>query len=211
MEIGIKEFKYIFKEWSDLFIQKRDYLIKTDSVLGDGDLGITMSKIFSSSYEVVNNSTDDDLGKLLLLSGMTMAKTAPSTMGTLMGSAFIEAGKLLKNKNVLNLSDWEIFFQGLQQGIAKRGKAKVGDKTILDIFYPSYLYVKENKFESEVEMFKSLQSYAKECLENTSQMEAQHGKAACFGEKSIGHIDAGATVAYLLIDSLAKSINDFVK
>ena len=202
MAIKIDDLKQIFSAFSSTFTEKKEYLIEMDSIMGDGDLGITMSKIFVAAFEQTVDFEGNDIGKLLMQSGMMMAKTAPSTMGTLMATAFMEAGKLLKSREVMEVADWSLFFDGMKAGIAKRGKTAVGEKTIYDVFSPVSDYVKSNSYESELSLFRDLAPYAQECLEKTADMEAQHGKAACYGEKSKGHVDAGATVAYLLIDTL---------
>ena len=204
MTIEMDDFKQIFMKFSSTFSEKKAYLIEMDSIVGDGDLGITMSKIFAAASEDVQSYDGDSLGKMLMQAGMVMAKTAPSTMGTLMASAFMEAGKQLKEKNNLDVSDWNLFFDGMQAGIAKRGKTSVGEKTIFDVLNPVSEYLKDKSFSSHKDLFADLVPYASECLAKTVEMEAQHGKAACFGEKSKGNVDAGATVAYLLIETLAK-------
>ena len=204
MAIGIDEFKGILKILKERFAEKKEYLIQMDSIMGDGDLGITMSKIFAAASDEAVDSTETSMGKLIMKSGMTMAKAAPSTMGTLMASAFMDAGKVLKEKESIEISDWSLFFGGMKSGIVKRGKTKVGEKTIFDVLSPVADYLQDKNYDSEKILFEDLTSYAASCLEKTKDMEAQHGKAACFGEKSKGHVDAGATVAYLLIETIAE-------
>ena len=202
MAVNVDDFKQILNKFSDTFTEKKEFLIEKDSIMGDGDLGITMSKVFTAAAEQMRTYEDESLGMLIMKAGMVMAKTAPSTMGTLMATAFMEAGKTLKNKDNMNVADWNLFFDGMQAGIAKRGKTSVGEKTIFDVLYPVSDYLKANTWDSEKALFDDLLPYAGECLARTAEMEAQHGKAACFGEKSKGHEDAGATVAYLLIETL---------
>lgn len=207
MKLHFDAFNRIFSDWEHLFSERKDFLIEMDSHLGDGDLGITMAKIFSAAAEQVRQSQNLTVGKLIMTAGMAMAKTAPSTMGTLMGSAFMEAGKPFKETDSFDVSDWEPFFDGLQKGIAKRGKTSVGEKTIYDVLYPVYEFVRDSSAATHTELFELLIPYARTCLEKTADMEAQHGKAACFGEKSKGRVDAGAMVAFLLIESLGKSLS----
>lgn len=202
MAIKIDDIKQILSSLNTTFTDRKEYLITMDSVMGDGDLGITMSKIFAAAFEQMKEHEGDDIGLFLMQTGMIMAKTAPSTMGTLMATAFMEAGKTLKAKEVMEVADWALFFEGMQTGIAKRGKTSVGEKTIYDVISPVADYVKSKSYDTEVSLFSDLTPFAQDCLNSTAEMEAQHGKAACFGEKSKGHVDAGATVAYLLIETL---------
>jgi phosphoenolpyruvate---glycerone phosphotransferase subunit DhaL len=119
-----------------------------------------------------------------------------------MASAFMEACKLLKEKEVMGVEEWKIFFDGVQRGIVKRGKSSVGDKTIFDVFYPVYESTIDVVFENESAFFAKITEVAQTSLHKTKEMKAQFGKAACFGDKSIGHEDAGATVAYLLAETI---------
>jgi len=208
MGTTINEFKQILVKLSEVFAEKKEYLIEMDSVMGDGDLGITMSKIFKVAADDMKDFDGDTVGQLLMKAGMVMAKAAPSTMGTLMATAFMEAGKKLKEKETLEAGDWILFFDGLQAGIVKRGKTSVGEKTIFDVLSPVYDYVQTLSHDSETLLFRDLTAHAAACLEKTRDMEAQHGKAACFGEKSKGHVDAGATVAFLLIEAIGQYFED---
>ncbi len=205
MSINIKEFKDILHSLGDGFENERERLVELDSVVGDGDLGITMSKIFKAASEEANAFDDEgSIGNLLIKSGMAMAKAAPSTMGTLMATAFMEAGKLLKDSHEMGQKEWKLFFQGLDAGILKRGKAAVGDKTVFDVIHPVKEFVLSRDFMDEKQLFAELVPYSAQCLEKTKDMVAQHGKAACFGEKTKGHVDAGATVADLMVKIIGK-------
>ena len=209
MSKDIEKLKKMMQHLAVTFEGKRDYLIELDSVMGDGDLGITMSKIFIQASKDMQYYSDSSVGAFFFKSGMIMSKTAPSTMGTLMASAFMEAGKLLKEHEVIDVELWKIFFNGVQGGIVKRGKASVGDKTIFDVFYPVYESTIDVDFENESAFFSNIKEVAETSLHNTKDMKAQFGKAACFGDKSIGHEDAGATVAYLLIDSMHTFLREY--
>lgn len=208
MNREIDKIKNMMKHLSVTFQDEREHLIELDSVMGDGDLGITMSKIFAQASKDMKDYSDSSVGMYFFKSGMIMSKAAPSTMGTLMASAFMEAGKLLKEKEAMGVEEWKIFFDGVQRGIVKRGKSSVGDKTIFDVFYPVYKSSINITFENEIDFFEMITGIALNSLHSTKNMKAQFGKAACFGDKSIGHEDAGATVAYLLIDSMYKFVKE---
>ena len=76
--------------------ENKDYLIELDSVVGDGDLGLTMSDGFLAAYNAVKDFEENDIGKLLYSSGKAMSTAVPSTMGTLMASGLTHAGNILK-------------------------------------------------------------------------------------------------------------------
>ena len=92
--------------------------------------------------------------------------------------------------------------------MAERGKAKVGDKTVLDVLDPIARSLEASAAAGEplANALSTASASAELALEATKSMLAQHGKAAAFQEKSIGLQDAGGTVGYFIIKRMA----DFV-
>jgi dihydroxyacetone kinase-like protein len=126
----------LFFNIKESFERNKEFLIDLDSKTGDGDLGLTMSKGFSAAYEAVKSSNAADVGKVFVMAGIAISKAAPSTMGTLMATGFMRGGKA--NENVVKISTKEMadFWIAFSKGIAERGKAVEGDKTILDVAAP---------------------------------------------------------------------------
>ena len=91
-----EDIKRLISIWAAITEEKRDYLITLDSVVGDGDLGLTMSDGFRAAKNAAYGSDEADIGKLLYFSGKAMSEAVPSTMGTLMASGLMQAGKALK-------------------------------------------------------------------------------------------------------------------
>ena len=114
---------------SNIMSENREKLIELDSVVGDGDLGLTMSDGFKAAYEVSVNSDETDIGKLLYNAGKAMSTAVPSTMGTLMASGLMNSGKKLKGKTELIYQDIVDLFNSFEEGVANRGKAKINEKT----------------------------------------------------------------------------------
>ena len=81
-------------------------------------------------------SSETDLGKLAAQTGMAMSKKVPSTMGTLVASGFMGAGKAVKGKSELSDEEAAAFFTAFTDGVCNRGKAAVGDRTIVDALKP---------------------------------------------------------------------------
>ena len=96
---------YIVKmlaEISTIMNENKDRLIELDSVVGDGDLGLTMTKGFAAASEFAAGSDETDAGKMLYGAGKAMSSAAPSTMGTLMSIGLMQGGKVLKGKTELS-------------------------------------------------------------------------------------------------------------
>lgn len=189
-----------------VMIEHCDELIDMDSVVGDGDLGLTMSDGFKAGYKAVENNQEIDIGKLLYTAGKTMASAVPSTMGTLMASGFMNAGKIMRGRLKGNTKDLSDLFEAFYDGVAARGKAKVGDKTFLDGMYPAVQLLKsfadgDVPFE---EIASSVCVAAKEGYLGTVGMISVHGRAAARGEASRQLVDPGAAVAWLMMCALVK-------
>lgn len=199
----------LFKSWKELFAEQREFLIALDGKVGDSDLGITMSKAFAAAAEALEAEGEAaGISKLLRTAGATMARTAPSTMGTLTATGFLRASKAVEGKDALGTADMAAFWRAYRDGVAERGKAKVGDKTLLDVLDPvaTTLEAQAAAGASLSDALNVTADAAEQALEATKSMLAQHGKAAAFQEKTVGLQDAGATVGALLIRRMAEFV-----
>lgn len=195
------------REAKDIMAENREYLINLDSVVGDGDLGLTMSDGFLAAYEAVAEKGETDAGRLLYQAGKAMSTAVPSTMGTLMASGLMQAGKALKGNTELSPGQVAELFQAYLEGVANRGKAKIGDKTFLDGLAPGVEALKEAVEAGEDLPTASAKAAAaaQRGFENTVGMLAVHGRAATRGEASRKLQDPGAAVAALLMKALEKA------
>lgn len=200
-----KEIKQIFNALADLMSEKKEWLIELDGIMGDGDLGLTMSTGFIKASEGLKDFEEQDVGKLFAKAGMIFAQSVPSTMGTLMATGLMKGGKAIQGKQEVYLSDMAQMLNEFVEGIMARGKAKPGDKTIIDSLYPAVQALK-----SAAEEQKSLKEgltlayqAAVQGVEETKNMISKHGRAAYYQEKSLGKQDPGATVGMLFIKAFA--------
>jgi dihydroxyacetone kinase-like protein len=194
----------LFLQLRKVFASQRDFLIDLDGKVGDSDLGITMNKAFAAASASVSANTRDPIGKTLQLAGMAIAKAAPSTMGTLTATGLMRGGKAVGDCAALATPEFAAFWRAYHDGVVERGKAKPGDKTLVDVLGPIVASI-EASASAGVALPDALRlatSVAAAALEGTKTMIAQHGKAACFQEKSLGLQDAGATVGFLIIDTM---------
>lgn len=192
-----------FDELQKIMVNQKDYLIELDSVVGDGDLGLTMSDGFLAAYNSVKDGAEKDCGKLLYIAGKTMGSAVPSTMGTLMASGLIRAGKELKGKTTLSPQDFVTLFRAYEEGVADRGKAKIGEKTFIDGLHPAVAAL-EKALEEGSDLRTAAQEAAqaaKQGFEDTATMVAVHGRAATRGEASRKLKDPGAAVAMFMMEA----------
>ena len=194
----------VFEALRDVFTAQRAALIALDGKVGDSDLGITMNKAFIAAFESVRNNATDPIGKTLQLAGMAVAKAAPSTMGTLVATGLMRGGKALEGAKAWGTTEMSTFWAAFLKGVADRGKAQLGDKTLLDVLSPIAVSLESSSGDgaSLSDALERAAQAARDGLEATKAMIAQHGKAACFQEKTVGLQDAGATVGVLIIETL---------
>lgn len=203
-----KDIIEFFYELKEIMIKNKDYLIELDSVVGDGDLGLTMSDGFLAAYNTIKDSNETDCGKLLYYAGKAMGSAVPSTMGTLMASGLMRAGKELKGKTELVPSDFVTLFTAYMNGVSDLGKAKVGEKTFLDGLDPAVttLQLQLSSGHDLKTAAKEAAKAAREGFGKTAEMVAVHGRAATRGEASRTLLDPGAAVAMLIIEAFFMSL-----
>jgi dihydroxyacetone kinase-like protein len=205
-KLDIPGIKALFVKLGEVMTENKENLCKLDAEVGDGDLGLTMSLGFTKTAEGLAPLNETDAGKLLMRAGMLMSQHVPSTMGTLMASGLMDAGKALKETAEIDAKGLALFIERFRDALINRGKAKPGEKTIIDAFDYSAKAAAENTADL-ASCAEAAEKGAKEGLEATKAMMSVHGKAAVFREKTIGKPDPGATVGYIFI----KTIADFVR
>lgn len=199
--------KSILEEISNVMNEEKQYLIELDGAMGDGDLGLTMSSGFRGVYEEIDKIDSDDIGIVLIKLGMKMNSIVPSTMGTLISTCFLKAGKEVKGKMEINLLDIAKMGRASVNGVMERGKAKIGQKTMLDSLNPA-VEALERAVHENLELKKAFEiayEAAKVGAENTKTIKSVHGRAAYYGEKSLGKPDSGATAVMFIFKGIFQS------
>ncbi len=188
-------------------VAERDTLTLLDQELGDGDLGLSMGNGLGAALEYVRGAdASDSASELLTQAGFEMAEKAPSTMGTLVSIGIVRAGKAIKGKEELDAETALGMLKAAAEGIAARGKAKRGEKTILDALYPA-IEASEKAIAAGADLAAAgaaAAAGAEAGVEETKKLKSTYGKAAVFGESSIGKRDPGATAAAIILAGAAK-------
>ena len=204
----------LFASVGDLFVEKKDELCAMDAKLGDGDLGLTMSKGYSALPDLMRAEAEGaagDIGKMMMKAGMKMSSLVPSTMGFLMSTGVMEGGKALKGKTELDGAALAAYLTGFAAGVQKRGKCQAGQRTIYDAVLPAAdaarKAVEADPAASLSSVIAAALEAAKEGVEATRDMVPVFGKAAVHAAQSVGVPDQGATAGYYKILGLSNYIN----
>ena len=184
----------------------RDYLSEIDGKIGDGDHGINMNKGFTMCLDKLAGKTYSFSEGLKTLSE-TLMDDIGGSMGPLYGVFFEEIALSINEENISAESFAEILNNSIK-AIKDIGNANLGDKTLLDTLVPAYkafenAHVNGNNF---YDSLNEMKKGAYDGWQSTKDMVAKIGRASRLGERSRGVLDAGATSCYLIITSMADSI-----
>lgn len=187
---------------------EKDYVTELDSVLGDGDHWVNINKGYQKIVSMEEKLRTLALDELFKTVGMSLMSTVGGSSGVLYGDAFITASKTLAGVDNINLQKGVQVFKSALDAMMKRGKAKPGDKTMID---PLYQVVKayEKALEegaSKEEVAKIISNTAEKSMNDTKDMVAQKGRATYRQDKGVGYIDAGAATMYYQLDIIGKHI-----
>lgn len=183
----------------------RDYLVALDQQNGDGDLGITMSQGYAAISAYLSSTDEADIGRALLKCSSLFNEAAPSTLGTITSFGLMGMAKALKGKAEASAAEFAAALDAGVKLIMERAKSKAGDKTILDSLLPGVETLKANidAGESGAAALAAAAGAAEAGSEATRAMKSVHGRAAYYGDKSIGIVDGGSVVGKLIFESLA--------
>jgi dihydroxyacetone kinase len=190
---------------SHMLITQRDYLTSLDQAMGDGDMGITMGKIGEALLAFMDANPIDDIGKYLFQLGTATNKAAPSTMGTLTAGALMSAGKVVRDRTALEPGDLAAMFQAADEGIQTRGKAKLGDKTIVDALHPASV-----AFSAAIAAGSSMSAAGAAAIDaattgrdSVTPLRSKIGRARWVGERTEGIVDPGCAMFVLVLQAIA--------
>ena len=201
----------LFESVGTLFVEKKEELCDMDAKLGDGDLGLTMSKGYAALPDIMRAEAEGaggDIGKLLMKAGMKMSSLVPSTMGFLMSTGVMEGGKALKGATEIDGAAMAKYLVGFAAGVQKRGKCEAGQRTIYDAILPASKAADEAAAAgADLEgVIKAALEAAKAGVEATKDMVPVFGKAAVHAAQCVGVEDQGAVAGYYKILGLSNYI-----
>lgn len=175
-----------------------------DQAIGDGDHLINLQRGLNALIAQTDDLAALDLSAAFSKIGMTLMSTMGGASGSLFGSMFVTMGKIAKDKPVDFTNIVSVFAAGVD-AIKARGKADIGEKTMLDTLIPA-----ANSLQKSVDDDQSLEAAlsdmklaAETGMLTTKDMLATKGRASFLGERARGHIDAGARTSQLILFSIA--------
>ncbi len=194
---------------ADVVEEHASALTKLDAAIGDGDHGTNMARGFRAVVQRVDGLTDKDFNSLFKAVAMALIGKVGGASGPLYGSFYMGMGKQLGSADEASDSELAAALRTGYDGVVARGKAQVGDKTMLDAWDPA-LRALDEALEGGAELGAALgraAEAAQEGVKATIPMIARKGRASYLGERSRDHQDPGATSTQLIIQALADVVN----
>ena len=195
----------LVQEMAAAMEEHRKHLTQLDSAVGDGDHGNNMHRGFQAALERLEGTNPQTPSDALKAVSMALVNKVGGAAGPLYGTAFLRASTALSSKEDLSPEDVAGALEAALGGIKQRGKAEVGDKTIVDALEPAVESAKEaaSSGGGAGEVFRAAAEAAEEGAEATVPLTARRGRASYLGPRSAGHMDPGARSTYLLLDAAA--------
>jgi dihydroxyacetone kinase-like protein len=195
------------KAYAAAIAASKDYLTRLDADIGDGDHGTNMDRGFQAVLTKLPAVSDKDIGTIFKTVGMTLVSTVGGAGGPLYGTFFMQMGAATVGKMELTLADWTAAAQAGVDGVVMRGKANLGDKTMVDALSPAVAALKSAAANGTILKIALQQAArgAEQGMAATIPLVAHKGRASYLGERSAGHQDPGATSSHLLFKTAAES------
>lgn len=177
--------------FSEKIIDNKEYLSELDTPIGDGDHGGNMVRGVKALQESLAEDEFNSAADVFKTAAKALMGKVGGASGPLYGSAFLQISKAL--------ADGDDLLEALEagrDGITKRGKSSVGDKTMVDVWTPALELLADGDVSTD-----DLAQLA----EDTKELKAKKGRASYLGDRSVGHIDPGAMSSVYFFQALVEA------
>ncbi len=183
----------------------KDELTRLDSAIGDADHGINMDRGMTAVAEIMPSLRDGDAGTLMKQVGMKLISTVGGASGPLYGTFFLRMGTALGTAAEVGPGDFVASLRAGLDGVVARGKAELGDKTMVDAMTPAVTALEAGAADLRAALAAAATAAAAG-RDSVTPVIARKGRASYLGERSAGHQDPGATSTTILFESLRDAL-----
>jgi len=192
---------------AETYQQHKDELTQLDAAIGDADHGANMSRGFTAVQGKLAELKGKDIGTIFKTVAMTLISTVGGASGPLYGTLFLQAASGATGKTELTHQELFTALSAGLHGLMNRGKAVVGEKTMVDVLVPALESFKPLEQDSLAAALDRAVAAAKKGADSTIPLVARKGRASYLGERSAGHLDPGAASSVLLLEALQRAMN----
>ncbi|MDR0552419.1 MAG: dihydroxyacetone kinase subunit L [Spirochaetaceae bacterium] len=185
--------------------ENKQYLSDLDQAIGDGDHGFNLARGFEAVSAKLQAQPPANPGAVFKTTAMALISSVGGASGPLYGTLFLKMAAAAGDKEGIDLAGFAALLKEGVKGVQERGKAVLGEKTMLDVQIPVLeLLEKEAAAGSggKAALEKAV-TLARQCRDGTKDIIATKGRASYLGERSRGHIDPGAASSCLMLEAIA--------
>ncbi|HBX82816.1 MAG TPA: dihydroxyacetone kinase subunit L [Propionibacteriaceae bacterium] len=202
MQVTVSAVAAWMTSFADVVHANAAYLTELDSAIGDADHGANLDRGMKAVV-ALDASTFDSASAYLKKAGMTLVSTVGGASGPLYGTLFMRIGAALPADGEVTPAILGDALQAGLDGIVARGKALVGDKTMVDALTPAIDAYRGAESQGVPAALAAAAKGAADGRDATIPLVARKGRASYLGERSAGHQDPGATSVTMLMESAA--------
>ncbi len=210
-EINTQDFIKIVSDICASIEKQKDYLSELDRAIGDGDHGVTMSIGWTAVKEKLSSiNSNEGFQKICTQIASSFLSAVGASAGPLYATALMRGGIAIKDKEFLDAISFSLFLDAAAKGIKDRGKAEIGDKTMLDVWMPAAEEMKKqaNSGANLMDALDSTVKNARNAMNKTKDLLSKKGRSSKLGKRSIGHIDPGAASSFVIINSIYQTLKN---
>ena len=203
--VTLADVEHVVRTMAQTAVDNEPYFGDLDAVVGDGDFGYSLARGFELVLQDWDSFDRTDIGTFLKKIAVVVTSRIGGTSGPIWGTAFLRAGATAGAAQELDGAQVVAMLRAAAEGIKARGKADLGDKTLLDALVPMTDAVEEQVAagaDAETTLRAAAET-ARSSAEATRELQARRGRASYSGERSIGTLDAGAVAVAVMAEAVA--------
>jgi phosphoenolpyruvate---glycerone phosphotransferase subunit DhaL len=198
------------ERFAALLAEHKDHLTQLDSAIGDADHGANMDRGFKMVLGKKAEFEGKDIATIFKTVAMTLISTVGGASGPLYGTFFLQASLNAGARPSISAQEFGVLLEKGLSGVVQRGKANLGDKTMIDAMQPAVEAYRKavDGGEPVKEALAKAAKSAQEGMKATIPLVAKKGRASYLGDRSAGHQDPGATSTALLFQAAAEALRN---
>jgi phosphoenolpyruvate---glycerone phosphotransferase subunit DhaL len=207
-ELTLSEATAMFLQVAARMQESEDLLTQADKAIGDGDHGIGMSRGFAAVQAKLEAAAPATVADLLKTIGMALITSVGGASGAIFGTLFRGGARNMSAEIVFDSGTLSRMLSDGLAAVQERGKAKPGDKTMVDALAPAAAVAAEMAAAPLDQALPPVVEAARLGMEKTKEMVAATGKAMALGLRALGHVDPGALSMVLILEAMAEYVVD---
>jgi phosphoenolpyruvate---glycerone phosphotransferase subunit DhaL len=207
-ELTITEATAMFLHVAVRMQESEDALTQADKAVGDGDHGIGMARGFAAVQAKLEAAPPGTVAELLKTSGMALITSVGGASGVIFGTLFRGGARNMGAETVFDSGTLARMLGDGLAAVQERGKARPGDKTMVDALAPAAEMAAEMAAAPLDQVLPPVVEAARLGLEKTKEMVATTGKAMALGPRALGYVDPGALSMWLILGAMGEYVGD---